>query len=217
MKKHIVCFGDSNTHGYCADPRDSEGGGGRYSENERWPQLLAAALNQDCLVIEEGLSGRTTVFPDPLYEGLDGLSVLCPILMSHKPLDLLLIMLGTNDCKERFAASAECIALGMERLIRKAAQIDCWAAAGPRILLVAPVPMEEGMLRTEEASSMGDDAIAKSRRLAGLYRALAERCGCHFWDAAGCELSPADAMHLSRRGHRQLAEGLLRILPDILA
>ena len=62
MKKHIVCFGDSNTHGYCADPKDCADGGDRFNEDERWTCLLQKALGEDCLVIEEGLSGRTTVF-----------------------------------------------------------------------------------------------------------------------------------------------------------
>ena len=65
MKKHIVCFGDSNTHGYCADPADC-GGGIRFDESQRWPRLLQSLLGEDYLVVEEGLSGRTTCFDDPL-------------------------------------------------------------------------------------------------------------------------------------------------------
>ena len=76
MKKHIVCFGDSNTHGYCADPSDCADGGDRFNEDERWTCLLQKALGQDYLVIEEGLSGRTTVFPDPLQESMSGLDAI---------------------------------------------------------------------------------------------------------------------------------------------
>ena len=123
MRKHIVCFGDSNTHGYCAgycaDPKDCAEGGNRFSEEERWTCLLQKKLGDSALVIEEGLSGRTTVFTDPLHESMAGLDSIYSVLMSHEPVDLLIIMLGTNDTKERFGANAACIGIGMERLILK--------------------------------------------------------------------------------------------------
>lgn len=130
MKKHILCLGDSNTHGYCADPADCADGGIRFNEEERWTCLLQKALGPDVLVTEEGLSGRTTVFQDPLHETMDALTVLYSLLKSHEFLDLLIIMLGTNDVKERLGANASCIAIGMERLVRKAQSVDCWG--GPR-------------------------------------------------------------------------------------
>ena len=74
MKKHIVCFGDSNTHGYCAM------NDGRFDENERWTCFLQKNLGEDYLVLEEGLSGRTTCFNDPLFEGLSGLDYIYPCL-----------------------------------------------------------------------------------------------------------------------------------------
>ena len=125
MKKHILCFGDSNTHGYCADPADCFGGI-RFTEDQRWPRLLQKALGEDYLVIEEGLSGRTTCFDDPIHEGLNALDYIYPCLKSHEDIDLLVIMLGTNDCKDRFYASAACIGLGMARLVKKARDTDCW-------------------------------------------------------------------------------------------
>ena len=108
MKKHIVCIGDSNTHGYCADPSDCADGGIRFNEEERWTCRLQAALGSDYLVTEEGLSGRTTVFPDPLHESMDALGCIYALLKSHEVVDLLVIMLGTNDVKERFGANASC-------------------------------------------------------------------------------------------------------------
>ena len=86
MKPHIICLGDSNTHGYCADPADcADGNLLRFNEEERWTQLLQKALGANVLVFEEGLSGRTTVFSDPLYEGLSALDYLYPCLKSHEP------------------------------------------------------------------------------------------------------------------------------------
>ena len=100
MKRHIVCLGDSNTHGYCADPADcADGSLRRFNESERWTCRLQAALGEDFLVLEEGLPGRTTVFDDPVEESLSALPYLYPCLMSHAPVSLLVVMLGTNDTK----------------------------------------------------------------------------------------------------------------------
>ena len=131
MKKHILCLGDSNTHGYCADPNDCADHGIRFNEDERWTCRLQKALGDEYLVTEEGLSGRTTVFVDPIHESMDALSVAYALLKSHEVIDLLIIMLGTNDVKERFGANAACIAAGMERLILKAKSVDCWAPNSP--------------------------------------------------------------------------------------
>ena len=85
MKKHIVCFGDSNTHGYCADPNDTAGHTDRFNEDERWTCLLQKTLGGEYLVLEEGLSGRTTVFPDPLHECMSGLDVIYSTLAGRFP------------------------------------------------------------------------------------------------------------------------------------
>ena len=134
MKKHILCLGDSNTHGYCADPADCADHGIRFNEDERWTCRLQTALGSEYLVTEEGLSGRTTVFVDPIHESMDALSVAYALLKSHEVIDLLIIMLGTNDVKERFNANAACIGAGMERLILKAKSVDCWGTKAPNIL-----------------------------------------------------------------------------------
>ncbi len=141
MKKHILCFGDSNTHGYCADPNDCADHGNRFNENERWTCLLQKHLGDGYLVIEEGLGGRTTCFTDPLHEGMSGLDYINPCLMSHEPVDLLIIMLGTNDSKDRFHVTAKEIAIAMGRLVDKAKATACWGDHGPNILVVCPPPI----------------------------------------------------------------------------
>ena len=90
MKKHILCIGDSNTHGYCADPADCADGGIRFNEDERWTCLLQKALGPEYLVTEEGLSGRTTVFEDPINENMAVLPYVYALLKSHEYVDLLL-------------------------------------------------------------------------------------------------------------------------------
>lgn len=218
MKQHVICLGDSNTHGYCGDPADcADGALQRFNEEERWPKLLQKALGEDVLVVEEGLSGRTTVFNDPLYECLSAMDYLYPCLKSHEPVDLLIVMLGTNDTKERFGASAACIDLGMQRLVRKAMSVDCWGPDGiPNILIVAPPPIGEEMEHSAVAGSMGRGCVMKSRQLAELYAASAQLLGVHFLNAAGCEFNQVDYMHLTRKGHAQLAERLAELVPTLL-
>ena len=217
MKKHIVCFGDSNTHGYCAEPADCADGGDRFNEDERWTCLLQKALGEDYLVLEEGLSGRTTVFPDPLHESMAGLDVIYSTLMSHEPVDLLIIMLGTNDTKERLGANAACIGIGMERLVMKAKTVPAWRNGVPHILLIAPPHIGEGLYRVPEGAAMGAGCPEKSRGLARQFAEVALRQGCAFLDAEGlAEFNTRDCMHLTRKGHSQLAGELSKLVPELI-
>ena len=218
MKKHIVCFGDSNTHGYCAEPWDCADGADRFNENERWTCLLQKKLGEEYLVVEEGLSGRTTVFDDPLHESMSGLGSIYSCLMSHEPVDLLIIMLGTNDTKERFGANHHCIAIGMERLVAKAKTIPAWRNGQPNILVVCPPHIGEGLYSGHpNGFAMGAGCPEKSRLLAPLYAELAQRQGCAFLDAEGvAEFNKADYMHLTRKGHAALAEKLADTLQKLV-
>ena len=218
MKKHIVCFGDSNTHGYCAEPADCADGGDRFNEEERWTCLLQKALGEEYLVLEEGLSGRTTVFPDPLHECMAGLDVIYSTLMSHEPVDLLIIMLGTNDTKERLGANASCIGIGMERLVMKAKSVPAWRGGKPHILIIAPPHIGEGLYLRPEGEPMGRGCPEKSREVAKYYAAVAQNQGCAFLDAEGvAEFNRLDCMHLTRLGHRQLADRLSALIPTLFA
>lgn len=218
MKKHIVCLGDSNTHGYCANPGDCADGGIRYNEQERWTRLLQEKLGDDFLVIEEGLSGRTTCFDDPIHEGLSALDYIYPCLKSHEDVALLIIMLGTNDTKDRFYASAACIAIGMGRLVKKAKDTECWGGKTPNVLVVAPPPIGEGMLTSPVAETMGTGCVKKSRELARYYKEQCDLLGVHFLDAGalGCEFNQVDYMHLTKKGHATLAEALTGLVPQLI-
>ncbi len=216
LKKHILCLGDSNTHGYCADPSDCADGGSRFNEDERWTCRLQAALGAEYLITEEGLGGRTTVFPDPLHESMDALSILYALLKSHEAVDLLIIMLGTNDTKERLGMNAPCIALGMERLVRKAQATDCWGERAPNILIVCPPPIRPEMEANPCGGPMGKGCIEKSRELPKYLSATAQLLGCHYLDAKECEFNPVDGMHLTRKGHALLAEKLAELVPTLV-
>ena len=114
---NILCFGDSNTYGYKPD------GTGRFDTDTRWTSLLQKKLGADHRVIEEGLCGRTTVFQDDLREGRRGLDLIGVTMEMHTPIDLLIVMLGTNDCKTRYNASAGTIAKGLAQVIQKAREM----------------------------------------------------------------------------------------------
>ena len=213
MKKHIVCLGDSNTHGYCADPNDCADGGNRFNENERWPRVLEKLLGEEYLVLEEGLSGRTTVFPDPLHESMPALDVAYPILMSHEPVDLLIIMLGTNDTKERLGMNAFCISLGMARLLDKCKSVPCWVDHEPKILVVCPPHIG----RQLHDPGMGEGCAEKSEELAKYLEPVALSRNCAFLDAEGiAEFNQVDYMHLTRKGHADLAAELATIVPELI-
>ncbi len=214
MRKHVICFGDSNTHGYCAMTN------GRFNEDERWTCLLSKKLGDDFLVIEEGLSGRTTCFDDPIHEGLCGLDYIYPCLMSHEPVDLLIIMLGTNDTKERFGSSAACIALGLKRLAEKAAAAkEAWRGGHPEILLVVPQNIAPEYADTEIALTRGRGCAEKSEQLAYEFQKTAVLLGCHYLDAnkvISAKTNTIDYMHLTLEGHRQLADALADEVKKIL-
>lgn len=201
------------THGYCAEPWDCADGGNRFNEDERWTCLLGKALGDEYLVTEEGLGGRTTVFRDPITEGMSGLDYLYSCLMSHEPLDLVIIMLGTNDTKERFATNAALIGAGMERLVKKAKMTEAWRGE-PNILVVAP----PHILESFDCPVMGDfSCVTKSREVAKYYADVAKVQGCAFLDAEGvAEFNKTDAMHLTKKGHAALAAKLAEIVPTLV-
>ena len=216
MKKHILCFGDSNTFGYCTDPTDCADGGCRFNEEERWTCLLQKALGDGVLVTEEGLPGRTTVFEDPVNEGMSGLTAIYGLLKSHEPVDLLVIMLGTNDTKERLSANTAAIARGLDRLVRKAMATDCWGSHGPNILIVSPPPIGKAVETGIFAEEMGPGAAEKCEKMGAYYAQVAASLGVHFLDAAGCEFNSLDSMHLTCQGHRQLSRRLTEKIQTIL-
>ena len=182
-RKHILCFGDSNTWGYDAAT------GGRFDDDTRSTMQLSKPLGEKHYMIEEGLSGWTTGFEDPLNEGLSGLSALAPILQSHAPLDLLDLMLGTNDCKQRFAATPVNIKDALARLVKKARQLDVWRSV-PHILIVAPIIMDGRLYSSPNADGMGEGCVEKSRQLPSLFRDAARDLDCAFLDC-NPYLSPA--------------------------
>ena len=204
MKRRILCFGDSNTYG-------SRPAGGRYDESVRYPMRLAALLGEEYAVIEEGFGGRTTVFDDPVEGGYkSGAAYLPPCLMSHNPVDLVILMLGANDAKERFGMNAATIATAMMRLVRLARDYGMDAESRPsRVLLVAPPPLGDWLMQTHFAQPFGERAIEVTRGLKSEYARIARLMRCEFLDAGlYAQVSREDAVHLPVEGHLRLAEAL---------
>lgn len=212
MGKTVVCFGDSNTHGYHA------GNGGRFGKEERWPGVLQEMLGEEYEVCEEGVSGRTTVFEDPLFEGMSGIGAIHTCLLTHEPVDILIVMLGTNDTKERFSATPRNIGQGLSRLVEKARKTSGVWRGEPKILIVSPVPIEEGCLSSDVGGEMGAGCVEKSRALAKEFRRIASEQGCAFLDAAeipGIGVIPTDYMHLTKESHKLLAGAIAEVVRNL--
>jgi lysophospholipase L1-like esterase len=211
MTNTVLCYGDSNTWGAATVERPDQ----RYAPDERWPGVMRRALGSDWLVIEEGLNGRTTVNDDPV-EGLwrNGASYLLPCLQSHKPIDVLLIMLGTNDLKLRFGKSAWEIAEGIGVLAQMAKAAAIGRSGGtPEIVLMAPAAFRPKLPFHAELFA---GAIPKSKELAKFYKAVAEREGVRFFDAGTVmKSSRYDGFHLDPEAHASLGTAMAKVVAKL--
>ncbi len=200
IMREIMCFGDSNTYGYIP------GGEGRYPWEVRWTGILADRLYQEGIrVTEEGLCGRTTVFEDELRDNRKGSNLLPALLESHKPLDTVIIMLGTNDCKTYYHAPAEVIGKGIEKLIRQVRQAD----ESIKILLISPILLGEEVWKPQFDPEFDTESVNTSKKLKAVYQKIAIEQGTDFLAASDyAKPSPIDQEHLDEEGHRRLAEAV---------
>jgi lysophospholipase L1-like esterase len=199
--KTLLCYGDSNTWGY--DPVTQA----RLPRDARWTGVLRQAIGSDYLVLEEGLNGRTTVWDDPIEGDKNGAKYLVPCLSTHRPLELVIILLGTNDLKLRFSLSAFDIANGAGVLVDLVQRCDPDPKYGPppKVLLLAPPPVS----RLTEFAEMFAGAEEKSRRFAMHYQRVAEERGCAFLDTATVIVSSdLDGIHFEAVEHRKLGQAV---------
>lgn len=199
----LLCFGDSNTHG--SIPMLHRDDIRRLGPDERWPGVLRRELGAGWTLIEEGLPGRTTLHDDPI-EGVhkNGLWYLRACLESHRPIDLMTLMLGTNDLKSRFAVQPLDIAESVGILLDAAAKSEAGPnGTAPRVLLIAPPPL--GKL-----TFLGDMFLGgteKSQRLGAAYRPQAEKYGAAFLDAGTViRTSDIDGVHFEASEHARLGK-----------
>ncbi|MGL4311344.1 MAG: SGNH/GDSL hydrolase family protein [Paracoccaceae bacterium] len=205
----LLAFGDSNTHG--TPPIITRGEVRRFGPETRWPTVAHAALGPGWHLVEEGLPGRTAQFPDPVMGAhMDGREGLKMALMSHGPIDVLAIMLGTNDVKMRYGASPETIRGGIAALLDLATTLDAQARhPAMKILLICPPPvLEQGPIRDEFLGGR-----EKGLALPPLYQALARDRGLAFLDAGKViEVSPTDGVHLEADAQRVLGQAVAEVV-----
>lgn len=208
-KRRVLIFGDSNTYGYDAES-DS-----RYDDNTRYPTRLQAILGYRYTIIEDGLPGRTSIFDDSLNEGMRGMNSISTCMLTHTPLDTVIIMLGTNDTKERFVANCKVIAMGIAKLGQKAAATaDAWRDK-PDVLLISP-PAIKPLYRSHDCgNAMGVGCDERSARQAEFLAIEAKARGLRFLDSGsipGIEMNDVDGMHLTAEAHIKLAEKLAELI-----
>lgn len=199
--KTILCYGDSNTHGHI--PVTGE----RYPRDIRWPGILQKKLGEEYYVIEEGHSGRTTLWDDPIEEHKNGKTYLLPCLATHSPIDLVVLLLGTNDLKVRFSLSPYDISASAENLVKTIQQSGCGLNhQAPKVLLITPVPIHS--VGEEDLNQMfGIDMAERSQQLAHFYEAVAKRCQVEYLNPGDAvEISELDGIHYTEQGHAAMAE-----------
>lgn len=206
--KTIVCFGDSNTWGH--SPSEIA----RHPFEKRWTSKLQQKLGAKYFIIPEGLNGRTTAFEDAIEKDKNGYRHLQTILETHKPLDLIIIMLGTNDLKSRFYVSAQEIAWSAGNLIdltlRSTAGID---NKHPEILFIAPPVIKD----SQPFNFMLEGAIEKSKDMGFHYKSIAKEYKVPFLDASDIvESSPKDGIHWEESEHEKFATAVAKEITTIL-
>ncbi len=203
---NILVYGDSNSHG--TTPLRALGQFERYAPGVPWPDVMAKATGHH--VICEGLPGRTTVHEDVVDGGArNGAAVLPAVLLSHVPLDLVVIMLGTNDLKPRFATSAFDIALSVQRLV----QMTRGILPDVAVLIAAPVPVVEAGVLVDAFAG----AEARQVGLEAHLEAVATRLGASFIRAgAFLSVSSTDGVHWEAKGHAAFGAAIADVVGGIL-
>lgn len=220
-KYEILCYGDSNTFGTVARWSDSEEERKRYNRETRWPCVLQADLGEDCYVTEAGLPGRTSIYDSPEGWYLNGEKLLLPELLAHRPLDLVVILLGSNDLHLPDKLPEEKLGDGISRLIQIVREHPECGREGtaPDILVIAPPVIRK-------SSPLGRTSVYEkffgaygehlSRCFAPVYRAVAEKNGCSFLSAADyAQPDEADGAHFTAQSHISLGHAVAEKVREI--
>jgi lysophospholipase L1-like esterase len=204
----ILCYGDSLTWG--AAPQ-----GGRFNHNQRWPELLNEQLGSRHNVINFGLPGRTTIWEDPFREGRNGSLSIQSTLEIFGPIDVLIIMLGTNDLKRYFNVGAYEASKGIEQIIHKIHAPSPHKFASPKILVVAPPNI---LSPKGDLADMYQGAVEKSQELHQHYQRVATLHKCVFFNSASIiQPSELDGVHLDVVANKQLSLALAPIINELIS
>ena len=211
MIKNVLCYGDSNTYGYMP------GYGTRYPREIRYPGRLQMILGDEYNIIEEGCSGRTTLYDDPVDGWKNGMDYLMPCLYSHRPIDIMILMLGSNDLKLTFHLTAEQIAESAGKLVDVVKSFTAEKQEFvPKIILVSPPEIGKDIRTSAFYGAFDEGSIEESRKFPECYRKVAQQRGCTFFDAAKhIYPSEVDSLHLTPEGHITLAKELAKVVMDL--
>lgn len=197
----VLCYGDSNTYGLI--PNETK----RYSFFQRYPGILQKNLGDEYRIIEDGLVGRTTVYNDKRY-GRCGINYLPICLEINNPLDYLIIMLGTNDCKKSNARSEQDFCNGITKIITTAKE---HLSDKTKIILISPILLGDEVVKNDNEFDVL--SVKLSRKLADIYNDVAESQSCLFLNAADyAEASNADFQHMTKAGHKNLADAIAELI-----
>ena len=199
--KQILCFGDSNTYGLIPGTSNQ-----RYGWGTRWTSILDDRVREKGYrVIEEGLCGRTTVFDDPFRTERRGTEMLPAILESHRPVDTIVLMLGTNDCKSVYSATPEVIGQGIEQLLNQINAVNPDA----KVLLVSPIYLGERIWEEDFDPEFDKKSREVSLNLHRVYEKIAKARNISYLQASAyAQPGEADQEHLDESGHRKLADAI---------
>jgi lysophospholipase L1-like esterase len=206
--KTILCYGDSNTWGFIPESI-TEAYPRRHPRDVRWPGVMQRELGAEYHVIEEAQNGRTTVHDDMINLHRNGRGYLPACLESHKPIDLVILMLGTNDLKATFNLSPPEIAAGAAQLAKMILASDAGPRAkAPKVLLVAP-PRMGHMPHLPDVYEKLTGAQEKSGRFPACYEAVAQALGCAYLNCQEfASPSPTDGIHLEAADHAKLGKAM---------
>lgn len=207
----ILCIGDSNTWGY--NPMDG------FRHKNRWTRVLAKLMPEH-EIIEEGLNGRTILSIDPVMPERCVINGLRMILMSHKPVDMVIIMLGTNELKNIFPCKASFIAQGIEGCVKLILDKNMWERFYvPEILVVSPILIRDEMVTNGGAFAAEFDqtSVRESKLVAEELKKVCEKYQLEFMDAAlYAEASLIDNIHMDAENHQKLGEAMCEKIKSIL-
>jgi lysophospholipase L1-like esterase len=217
MTRRILCFGDSLTWGWIAVQEGAPTT--RFPYPERWTGIMASKLGSDYEIVEEGLSARTTAIDDPVDPRLNGSAYLPTALASHLPLDLVIIMLGTNDAKSYYYRTPYEIAVGMSKLVSQvltsAGGVGTVYGA-PQVLVVAPPPLAP--VADPWLQEMFEGGREKTIELVKQYRSLANFTKVDFFDAGSViSTDGLDGIHFSAKNNADLGNALANKVSEIFS
>lgn len=216
--KHIVCYGDSNTWGFKPKKECGENWNMRFDENTRWTGVLQQLMGGEYKIIEEGLNGRTSAFDDPQDDTRNGLKYIATCMQTNMPIDMVIVMLGTNDVKSFFPYTPYVVANGFGRIVKEIRKID-YGKNGkiPEVLVVSPIAINEDAAKGWIGGEFGMDSVKKNAELPVYLEKVAREQGAHFFNiGAYVTADPADGIHMNEQGHRIMAEKMFAQVKNII-